>query len=116
QRGLFVPVGVEPPAESPPTLEEHVFYAPVAQYLREVEGLTGCVPLGGSFARRRWSTPDVLGIYRPLSIDPIPFPAELVAVEVKLDPNRIVEAFGQAVSYRLFANRSYVVLPDLIAE
>ncbi len=66
--------------------------------------------------RGKWGAPDAVGIYRPEADDIVPFAIELVAVEVKADPRAVVEAFGQATSYRLFANRVYLALPTSITR
>jgi hypothetical protein len=70
--------------------------------------------LGGSGQRTKWGTPDVVGVYKPVASDLIKFPLEIVAAEVKVDPQTSVVAFGQAAAYRLFAARSYVVMPSTI--
>jgi hypothetical protein len=46
----------------------------------------------------------------------IKFDIEIVAAEIKIDPQTPVVAFGQAAAYRLFAAKSYVVMPATISE
>ncbi len=38
---------------------------------------------------------------------PIP---EIVSAEIKLDPNQLVVAFGQACAYKLFSHKVYLVV------
>ncbi len=44
--------------------------------------------------------------------DLVKFEPQIVSVEIKTDPSQPVVAFGQAISYRLFSHKSYLVLPD----
>jgi preprotein translocase subunit Sec61beta len=80
------------------------------------EEATDAVPLGGAGMKSKWGTPDVVGVYRALAAQLIKFSPELVAAEIKLDPGQPVVAFGQAIAYRLFAARTYVVMPNTISE
>src|SRR5207248_1399429 len=41
---------------------------------------------------------------------------EIISAEIKVDPQQPVVAFGQAVAYRLFSAKSYVVMPSSISE
>ena len=75
------------------------------------------VPLGGAGLKSKWGTPDVVGTYKPLASDLIKFPIEIVAAEVKIDPQAPVVAFGQSVAYRLFSTKTYIAMPTkLTAE
>lgn len=56
-------------------------------------------------------TPDVIGTRKPKANDPLKFPIEIIAAELKSDGNASIVAFGQACAYRLFAHRSCVVMP-----
>jgi hypothetical protein len=56
------------------------------------------------------------GVYRPTASNLIKFQPEIVAAEIKTDPQTPVVAFGQAIAYRLFAAKSYVVMPSTLAE
>ena len=58
----------------------------------------------------------MIGVYKPLASNIIKFPLEIVAAEIKIDPQTPVVAFGQAVAYRLFATKCYVVMPDRISD
>jgi len=73
------------------------------------------VPLGGAGLQKKWGTPDVVGVYKPLASHRIKFDLEIVSAEIKVDPNQPVVAFGQAVAYRLFSAKSYVVMPNTIS-
>jgi len=39
-----------------------------------------------------------------------------VSAEIKIDPQAPVVAFGQAVAYRLFSSKTYVVMPRKLGE
>ncbi len=71
--------------------------------------------VGGAILKGRWGTPDVLGVLKPVTSDPIKFAPEIVSVEIKIDPNQPIFAFGQAVAYRLFSHKTYIVIPDTMA-
>ena len=122
-RGIFAPVAqggviVEPP--TPPTLNalrEADFYESFADYLKaELEEATAAFALGGTVLRGKWWTPDVIGVYKRLPSDRVPFEGEILAAEIKIDPQEYVTAFGQAVAYRLFAARTYIVMPSTMAK
>jgi hypothetical protein len=46
----------------------------------------------------------------------IKFSLEIVSAEIKIDPQTPVVAFGQAVAYRLFSSKSYIVMPTSLTE
>lgn len=93
------------------TLEED-FYQPFADWLKNVtEECTKAIKLGGNKFKEKWGTPDVIGIREPNKWDIIQFPVEIVSAEVKLDPNNLITAFGQACAYRLFSHKTYLVVP-----
>lgn len=54
--------------------------------------------------------------YKPLASNLIKFPLEIISAEIKIDPGVPVVAFGQAVAYRLFSHKTYVVMPSIISE
>jgi hypothetical protein len=119
-RGLYLPLGevsVSPPAvatEKQPTEEE--FYEPFAEWLKnELDEATVAVPIGGAGFQKKWGTPDVVGVYKPLASHRIKFDLEIVSAEIKMDPSQPVVAFGQAVAYRLFSAKSYIVMPTSIS-
>lgn len=125
-RGLLMPSGasqselvVLPPRrrDSGGSIREEEFYAPFAEWLKnELDEATVAVPLGGAGIQRKWGTPDVVGVYKPLASHRIKFDIEIIAAELKIDPQTPVVAFGQAAAYRLFAAKSYVVMPTELSE
>ncbi|HYD42500.1 MAG TPA: hypothetical protein VEB43_16860 [Anaeromyxobacter sp.] len=106
------PVPVAPDLVTPTGFQrEEEVYEPFAEWLQnDLEEATAAVALGGAGLKAKWGTPDVVGVYRPLTADLIKFSPEIVAVEIKLDPTQSIVAFGQAIAYRLFATRSYLVM------
>lgn len=93
-------------------LGEVDFYQPFADWLvGDLEEATRAEPIGGSVAGGKWGTPDVIGLYEPRESDPIKFTKEVVAVEIKIDTQSLIVAFGQACAYKLFAHRVYIVVP-----
>jgi hypothetical protein len=123
-RGLYVPAGIGPSetSENPPTdqwkkVKEEDFYEPFAEYLKgELDEATIALTLGGAGLQKKWGTPDVVGVYKPLPSDRIKFDIEIIAAEIKIVPQQPVVAFGQAAAYRLFAAKSYVVMPATVSE
>lgn len=93
---------------------ESDYYDKFAQWLKVEEEATDAIAMGGAGMRSKWGTPDVVGVYRPRKTDRIQYTTELLAAEIKVDPSEAITAFGQAVAYRLFATRSYVVVPNSI--
>jgi hypothetical protein len=122
-RGLFAPSGssenesfdvgeTEQVTPAGVKIKESDFYLPFAEWLRdELDEVGAAIPLGRAFLRGRFGTPDVVGTYRPRSTDIVQFPAEIVSAEIKIDPYAPVVAFGQAVAYRLFSTKTYIVMP-----
>ena len=87
------------------------FYRPFADYLvNELEECKEAEVLGGSVTRRKWFTPDVIGTNKHNLGMRIHFPTEIISVEIKTNPHEAITGFGQAVSYKLFSNKSYLVL------
>jgi hypothetical protein len=122
-RGLYVPVNgdnqapVELVEPAITRYTEEDFYEPFAEFLKtELGEATIAVAVGGAGFQKKWGTPDVLGVYKPLASDRIKFDHEIISAEVKIDPNQPVVAFGQAVAYRLFSAKCYVVMPKSISE
>lgn len=98
-------------------LKETSLYEPFADWIKnELEECTKAIPLGGNAFKDKWGTPDVIGIRGPKSSDIVKFPIEIVSAEIKLDPNALITAFGQACSYKLFSHRSYLVIPEDSSE
>ncbi|MFC5437481.1 hypothetical protein ACFPME_13030 [Rhodanobacter umsongensis] len=120
ERGLYV-YGAEAttspdlssvPAVSLSRLKEEDFYQSFADWLKdEVEEATVAIPLGGNSFGTKWGTPDVIALFQPRRTDPIKFPEEVIAAEIKTDTSQLIVAFGQACAYKLFAHRVYLVIP-----
>lgn len=127
-RGTYILKSLEPeiePAEVETTYQdlegklfsETDFYESFADYLRdELEEVNRVMPVGGSIFKGKWGTPDVVGVLRPEPSDLIKFEPEIVAAEIKIDSNASVVAFGQAVAYKLFSHKSYIVMPNTISK
>jgi hypothetical protein len=104
----------EVPAEAPAsgTLTEKDFYASFAEWLQENDEATVASSLGGSGLGGKWGTPDVIGVLKPRAQDIFKFEPQIVSAEIKAVPSQPVVAFGQAIAYRLFSHRSYIVIPN----
>lgn len=120
-RGLFKARAVERQeavVDSRPSerMREEMFYESFADWLKnDISDATDAMPLGGSGLRSKWGTPDVIGVYKPVPSDRIKFAPEIISAEIKIDPLAPVVAFGQAVAYRLFSTKTYIVMPRTIA-
>ena len=91
---------------------ESEFYEPFADYLvNDLEECTKAIALGGNRFGGKWGTPDVFGIFLPRESDIVKSPLEVIVAEVKTDTAQLITAFGQACAYKLFAHRSYLVVP-----
>jgi len=99
----------ETPGSEP--LTEQDFYASFAEWLVENDEVTVASALGGSSLGGKWGTPDVIGVLKPRAQDIFKFEPQIVTAEIKAVPNQPVVAFGQAVAYRLFSHKSYIVVP-----
>jgi len=125
-RGLFQPASGEAETTIPPVIadtetvagfKETDFYEPFAEWLKnDLDEVTVSAEIGGAGLKTKWGTPDVVGVYRPLASNLIKFPLEIVSAEIKISPSTPVVAFGQAVAYRLFSTKSYVVMPTSVSE
>lgn len=126
-RGLFKPAGsadedqvVDTRPVAIGTMEkfsEADFYQPFTEWLKnDLDEVTAATPLGGAGLKGKWGTPDIVGVYKPLASHLVKFPLEVVSAEVKVDPNATVTAFGQAIAYRLFSCKSYLVLPSNVSQ
>jgi len=121
-RGIYAPSGgesatwISPPPPSP-SLYESDFYESFAAYLKtELQEATEAFALGGAGLTGKWGTPDVIGVYKKLPSDRVGFFGEILAAEIKINPQEFVTAFGQAVAYRLFAARCYIVMPSSMLD
>lgn len=100
----------------PKKLKEADFYRSFSYWVvNELEEANEAVELGGKVFGGKWNTPDVFGVLKPTASDRVKFVPQFVSAEIKTDVNQSVVAFGQAVSYRLFSHRSYVVVPKTVS-
>lgn len=108
---------IEEVAPSGKRIRESDFYESFAEWLKnDLDEATDVASLGGAGLKTKWGTPDVIGVYKPLASNLIKFPLEVIAGEVKIDPQSPVVAFGQAVAYRLFASKTYIAMPTSLTE
>jgi len=97
--------------------KEKDFYETFAKFLESgIADCTNAEALGGNLFRKKWSTPDVIGTYKSIPGDVIQFQTEIVSAEIKTNESQPIEAFGQAISYRLFSTKVYLVLPNTVIE
>ena len=116
-RGGVVVGSTEQIAPTGIKVKELEFYKPFAEWLvKDLGEVNVAVSLGGASLKSKWGTPDVVGIYRPTASNLIKFPIEIVAAEIKIDPQAPVVAFGQAIAYRLFSTRTYIAMPTTLSE
>jgi hypothetical protein len=108
---VAIPVVSEAPGSEP--LTEQDFYASFAEWLEENDEATVASALGGASLGGKWGTPDVIGVLKPRAQDIFKFEPQIVTAEIKAVPGQPVVAFGQAVAYRLFSHKSYIVVPNL---
>jgi len=93
-------------------IKEDDIYQPAKDYLLSREECTHAVVIGGNIFGKKWGTPDILGAIRADSDAVYKPPLEIIAVEIKDEGYSPVEALGQAMAYKLFAHRTWLVLPD----
>jgi hypothetical protein len=105
----------EEQTESKPASEKD-FYEPFATWLRDVDEVTEALAIGGNIFKSKWNTPDVIGVLRPRKGDLVKFEPQIVSAEIKIDPAQPIVAFGQAISYRLFSHKCYLVLPSASSD
>lgn len=96
----------------PKPITEQDFYDSFAEWLEENDEATVAKALGGSSFGGKWGTPDVIGVLKPRAQDIFKFEPQVVTAEIKAVPGQPVVAFGQAVAYRLFSHKSYIVVPN----
>lgn len=94
-------------------ITEQDFYQSFADWLvNELEDCTKTEVVGGASFGDKWATPDVIGVLKSKPSDIFKFEHEIVAAEIKISGGEsLITALGQACSYRLFAHRSYIVVP-----
>lgn len=105
------PVAIDADAPGTASVSEQAFYASFAEWLEENDEVTVAGALGGSVLGGKWGTPDVIGVLKPRAQDIFKFEPQIVTAEIKATPGQPVVAFGQAVAYRLFSHKSYIVVP-----
>lgn len=91
---------------------EQDFYDSFAEWLEDNDEATIASALGGASLGGKWGTPDVIGVLKPRAQDIFKFEPQIVTAEIKAVPGQPVVAFGQAVAYRLFSHKSYIVVPN----
>ncbi|WP_306223616.1 hypothetical protein [Bosea beijingensis] len=98
-------------------LIESDFYLSFAEWLKDTaEEVSEAVVVGGNILKGKWGTPDVIGILKPDFSYFLKFEPQIITAEIKIDPSQPVVAFGQAIAYRLFSHKSYIVMPETIGE
>lgn len=91
---------------------EASFYQSFADYLvQDLGECTKAVSLGGNKFGDRWGTPDVFGVYKFSEADAVRPPVEIISVEIKIDTNQLITAFGQACAYKIFSHKVYLAVP-----
>lgn len=103
---------ISPDLPNAVNLTEQDFYASFAEWLEENDEATVASALGGASLGGKWGTPDVIGVLKPRAQDIFKFEPQIVTAEIKAVPGQPVVAFGQAVAYRLFSHKSYIVVPN----
>lgn len=93
-------------------LDENSIYQPAKDYLLSREECTHAVIVGGNIFGKKWGTPDILGAIRANSDAVYKPPLEIIAIEIKDEGYSPVEALGQAMAYKLFSHRTWLILPD----
>ena len=97
----------------PPTLKEEDFYESFANWVKADLGeCTEAIALGANYLGKKWGTPDVIGTYKPAKRAVIQFPTEIISAEIKINSSDPITAFGQAIAYRLFSSKVYLVEPS----
>jgi hypothetical protein len=91
---------------------EESVYEPARDYLLGRAECTHAVVIGKNIFGKKWGTPDLLGSIRVNSDAVYQPPIEIIAVEIKGNNYSPVEALGQAMAYKLFAHRTWLVLPE----
>lgn len=105
------PIAIDADDRTAGSVSEQDFYASFAEWLEENDEVTVAGALGGSSLGGKWGTPDVIGVLKPRAQDIFKFEPQIVTAEIKATPGQPVVAFGQAVAYRLFSHKSYIVVP-----
>jgi len=105
------------PTPAPPGIKESDFYESFAEWLKnDLDEATEAISLGGSGLRSKWGTPDVVGTFKPLPSNRVKFDMEIISAEIKISSSESITAFGQAIAYRLFSHKVYLVVPSDVSE
>lgn len=87
---------------------------PLALFARtNISDIKEACSVGTARRGKKFANPDVIGITKANPGARLKFPPQIHAFEIKKDAKHALEAFGQAVAYRLFASKSYIVLPEV---
>ena len=101
----------------PPMLREEDFYEPFANWVKgDLGECSEAIALGANYLGKKWGTPDVIGTYKPSIRDLIKFQPEIISAEIKINPSDPITAFGQAIAYRLFSSKVYLVEPNSMIQ
>jgi hypothetical protein len=94
--------------------EEKVFYESFAHKLKEWRECTKSQMVGGKKFGEKWTTPDVVGIYKTSDHALIKSDTLIVSAEIKTSTStqELVTAFGQACVYKIFSHKVYIVIPS----
>lgn len=103
-------------APAPTSTKEADFYSSFAEWLESEDEATHACSLGGSGLKEKWGTPDVIGVYKAKATDRVKFQPQIVVAEIKINEAEGLTALGQAIAYRLFSHKVYVVMPSSSAE
>lgn len=113
---VFADTG-EPDQHSRKGFRESDFYESFSQWLIDgIEEANEAAVIGGNILKGKWGTPDVIGVLKARADDILKFPTQVVSAEIKIDPAQPVTAFGQAIAYRLFSHKSYIVVPSTTSQ
>lgn len=92
------------------SLAEEDFYQLFADWLvYDSRDCTIAVPLGGSRLTDPFGTPDVYGIVVDWKASGAY--GDIVSAEIKVSARSLMRGIGQALSYKLFSHKSYLVIP-----
>ena len=122
EKYLNVEAGFAEPTDFPqinlprPKIKEEEFYEHFAKWLVDNDEATIARKLGGASLGGKWGTPDIIGVLKPQAKDIFKFQPQIITAEIKTAAGETVVAFGQAIAYRLFSHKSYIVVPNNISS
>jgi len=84
----------------------------------ELEDSDNAITMGGAGFWDKWSVPDVLGVRKSGHGAIAEWPTEITSAEIKVGTStkELITGFGQACTYLLFSNKSYLVIPKQTNE